>query len=134
WGHRSERIAPENWAADRVLADGVEPRLGIFAQIGAIALNAVIDANIHLGEFVAVFGQGVPGQLVTQLARATGGTVIAVDRFAKRLEVSKATGATHVIDASKEDTATVIKQLTGGRGADVSIEMSGAYPALHEAI
>ena len=134
WGHRSEKIATEDWAADRILSEGVEPRLGIFAQIGAIALNAVIDANIHLGEYVAVFGQGVPGLLVTQLARANGGTVIAIDRFPERLEVSKATGATHVVDASKEDPAEVIKQITGGRGADVSIEMSGAYPALHEAI
>lgn len=134
WGHRSERIATEDWAVERILADGTDPQLGIFAQIGAIALNAVIDANIHLGEFVAVFGQGVPGQLVTQLARANGGTVIAVDRFAKRLEISKTSGATHVIDASKQDPAAVIKQITGGRGADVSIEMSGAYPALHEAI
>lgn len=134
WGHRSEKIATEDWASERVLAEGVSPRLGIFAQIGAIALNAVIDANIHVGEYVAVFGQGVPGQLVAQLAKANGGTVIAVDRMAQRLEVASAAGAHHTIDASSADPADVIKALTGGRGADVSIEMSGAYPALHEAI
>jgi 2-desacetyl-2-hydroxyethyl bacteriochlorophyllide A dehydrogenase len=134
WRHRSEHVAEEDWAAMRVLPEGVDPRLGIFSQIGAIALNAVIDANIHLGEYVAVFGQGVPGQMVTQLARLNGATVIAVDRLASRLELAAEMGATHTIDASEGDVAARIKEITGGRGADVSIEISGAWPALHEAI
>ena len=134
WQHRSERIVDEDYAAARILPEGVDPRLGIFSQIGAIALNAVIDADIHVGEYVAVFGQGVPGLLVTMFAIANGATVIAVDRHAERLAVSRACGARHTVDASKEDAAEVIKQLTGGRGADVSIEMSGSYPALQTAI
>jgi threonine dehydrogenase-like Zn-dependent dehydrogenase len=134
WRHRSEHVADEDWAAARVLAEGVDPKLGIFSQIGAIALNAVIDANIHLGEYVAVFGQGVPGLMVTQLARLNGATVIAVDRLAARLEKARELGAAHVIDSSSGDAAAQIKEITGGRGADVSIEISGAWPALHEAI
>ena len=56
------------------------PRIGIFSQIGAIALNVVLDADIHVGETVAVFGLGVPGQLVAQLARLNGARVIARGR------------------------------------------------------
>lgn len=134
WGHRSEHIAREDWAAARILPEGTDPKLGIFSQIGAIALNAVIDADIHVGEYVAVFGQGVPGLLVSQFVIANGGTLIAVDRHASRLEVSKGIGASHTIDASEGNVAETIKSITGGRGADVSIEMSGAYPALHEAV
>lgn len=134
WRHRSEHVADEDWAADRVLAPDVDPKLGIFSQIGAIALNAVIDANIHLGEYVAVFGQGVPGLMVTQLAQLNGATVIAVDTLASRLERARALGAAHTVDASAGDVAARIKEITGGRGADVSIEISGAWPALHEAI
>ncbi|WIJ25833.1 zinc-binding dehydrogenase [Devosia sp. RR2S18] len=134
WRHRSEHVASEDWAAMRVLAPDVDPKLGIFSQIGAIALNAVIDANIHLGEYVAVFGQGVPGLMVTQLARLNGATVIAVDRMASRLEHARELGAAHTIDASQGDVAAQIRGITGGRGADVSIEISGAWPALHEAI
>ena len=55
--------ASEDWAAERVLPAGVGPDPGIFSQIGAIALNGVLDADIHVGETVAVFGQGVPGLL-----------------------------------------------------------------------
>lgn len=134
WGHRSHHVADQAWAADRVLADGVDPKFGIFARIGGIALNAVLDANIHLGEYVAVFGQGVPGLMVTQLARASGATVIAVDRLSSRLEQARASGAYHVIDATRHDPAIRIKEITGGRGADISIEITGAYAALHDAI
>jgi 2-desacetyl-2-hydroxyethyl bacteriochlorophyllide A dehydrogenase len=134
WRHRTEHVAHEDWAAVRILAEGVDPKLGIFSQIGAIALNAVVDAGIRLGEYVAVFGQGVPGLMVTQLARLNGATVIAVDRLASRLEHARASGASHVLDASEGDVAARIKEITGGRGADVSIEITGAWPALHEAI
>lgn len=134
WRHRSEHVAEAEWAAARILPDGVEPVLGIFSQIGAIALNAILDAGIRLGETVAVFGQGVPGLMVTQLARLNGATVIAVDRLASRLDHARALGATHVLNAAEGDVAARIKALTDGRGADVSIEISGAYGGLHEAI
>ncbi len=134
WRHRSEHIATEDWTASRILPDDVDPRLGIFSQIGAIALNAILDAGIRLGEYVAVFGQGVPGLMVTQLAKLNGATVIAVDRLQSRLDLARDMGADYVIDASAEDAATRIKEITGGRGADLAIEISGAYPALHSAI
>jgi threonine dehydrogenase-like Zn-dependent dehydrogenase len=67
-----------------------------------------------------------------QLARINGARVIAVDRIPHRREISSRLGADYVIDAPA--AAETIKELTGGRGADVCIELSGAYPALHEAI
>ncbi len=108
--------------------------VGIFSRIGAIALNAVLDADVHLGEYIAVFGQGVPGLIAGQLARLNGGTVIAVDGIPKRLELAKELGAAHAIDFTKGSPAWEIKALTENRGADVCIEISGSYHALHEAI
>jgi threonine dehydrogenase-like Zn-dependent dehydrogenase len=134
WGHKSTTVGQEDWAAQRRLPPGVDPMLGIFSRIGAIALNAVLDADVHVGEYVAVFGQGVPGLIATQLARLNGGTVIAVDGIARRLELAKTLGAAHVIDFTKQSPAEKIKDLTENRGADVSIEISGSYRALHEAI
>jgi 2-desacetyl-2-hydroxyethyl bacteriochlorophyllide A dehydrogenase len=131
WGHRSSGVVVADRAAERVLADGVPTICGVFGRIGAIALNAVLDADIHVGEVVAVFGQGVPGLLATQLARLNGATVVAVDRVARRRELARALGADHVLE---DDAAARVKELTGGRGADVSIELSGSYAALHEAI
>src|SRR3712207_9256075 len=62
-----------------LLPAGVDPIIGLFSRIGAISLNAVLDADIHVGEYVAVFGQGVPGLISSQLAGLNGATVIAVD-------------------------------------------------------
>ena len=134
WGHKSTTVVQEDWAAQRRLPPGVDPMLGIFSRIGAIALNAVLDADIHVGEYIAVFGQGVPGLISGQLARLNGGTVIAVDGIAKRLELAKSLGAAHIVDFTKGSPAEEIKALTENRGADVCIEISGSYRALHEAI
>jgi threonine dehydrogenase-like Zn-dependent dehydrogenase len=134
WGHRSHHVCREDYAAPRVLPEGVDPMVGIFSQIGAIALNGILDADIHVGEDVAIFGQGVPGLLALQLAVANGGDVIAVDAIAKRLELSAKLGARHTIDVTQEAAAERIKALTDNRGVDVSIEISGVQAALNEAI
>ena len=134
WGHKSTTVVEEGWAAQRRLPPGVDPMVGIFSRIGAIALNAVLDADVHLGEYVAVFGQGVPGLIAAQLARLNGGTVIAVDGITRRLELAKSLGAAHAIDFTKVHPAEEIKGLTENRGADVCIVISGSYRAFHEAI
>jgi threonine dehydrogenase-like Zn-dependent dehydrogenase len=134
WGHKSTTVVREDWAAQRRLPPDVDPMVGIFSRIGAIAFNAVLDADVHLGEYVAVFGQGVPGLIAAQLARLNGGTVIAVDGIPKRLELAKELGAAHVVNFMEQSPAEEIKALTENRGADVCIEISGSYRALHEAI
>jgi 2-desacetyl-2-hydroxyethyl bacteriochlorophyllide A dehydrogenase len=134
WGHRSEHIAEVNWARDRVLPNHCDPLYGIFSHIGAIALNGVIDSGLRLTECVAVFGLGVVGQLVGQLCKLSGATVIGVDKMPIRLEVAKHCGFDYVINASEGSAAEQIKSLTSGAGADVVFEASGFYPALQEAI
>ncbi len=134
WGHRSTKVVEEDWAAARRLPQGVDPVVGVFSRIGAIALNAVLDADVHVGEYVAVFGQGVPGLIAAQLAGLNGGTVIAIDGIPKRLDLARELGVAHVVDFNEKSPAEEIKGLTEGRGADVSVEISGSYPALHEAI
>ena len=132
WGHRSSAVLQEDAVADRVL-DAVPPLWGVFARIGAVALNAVLDADVHVGETVAVHGQGVPGLIATQLARLSGADVVAVDRVPRRLELATSFGA-HAVDASTTLAGDAIKDATGGRGADVTIDLTGSPAALHEAI
>lgn len=132
WGHRSSAVVAEEAVAGRVL-DGVPALCGVFARIGAVALNAVLDADVHVGETVAVFGLGVAGLLATQLTRLNGGEVLAVDRIPRRLELAASLGA-RPVDASAGRTGEAVKHETGGRGADVTIELTGSAEALHEAI
>jgi threonine dehydrogenase-like Zn-dependent dehydrogenase len=134
WGHRSSHVVQADWAAARRLPPDADPVTGVFSRIGAIALNSVLDADIHVGEWVAIFGQGVPGLIATQLATLNGGAVIAVDAIEPRLELARRTGAVETVDVSREDAGDAIKALTDGRGADVSIELSGVAAALHGAV
>jgi 2-desacetyl-2-hydroxyethyl bacteriochlorophyllide A dehydrogenase len=112
----------------------MDPLAGVFVRVGAIALNAVLAADLHVTESVVVTGQGVIGLLATRLAVLSGATVIAVDGIAERRGAAQRFGAAHSIDPTPgTDVAAVVRELTGA-GADVAIELSGAYPALHQAI
>jgi threonine dehydrogenase-like Zn-dependent dehydrogenase len=134
WGHRTHHVAAQEYARDRLMPEGADPRIGIFSHIGAVALNGVHDAAIRMGDLVVVFGLGVPGQIVAQAARASGATVVGVDPVRARRETALKLGADRVLDPTTTSVAETIKTETGGRGADVCIEVSGAAPALSEAI
>ncbi len=135
WGHRTHHVVTEEYASKRVLFANLDPILGIFSQIGAISLNGVLDAAIRISETVAVFGMGTPGQIVAQLAKKSGARVIGVDLIDMRLEMAQKLGAIDVaINGRKSSAAEQIKALTDNRGADVSIEATGYYSALQEAI
>jgi 2-desacetyl-2-hydroxyethyl bacteriochlorophyllide A dehydrogenase len=135
WGHRSEAVLPAEALAGRLLPPHVDPVAGVFARVGGIAMNAVLAADLHLGETVAVFGQGVIGLLTTRLAALSGARVIAVDTIVPRLDLARRLGASLTVDAADETTTVAegIKR-TAPEGADVSIEISGSYRALHEAV
>jgi threonine dehydrogenase-like Zn-dependent dehydrogenase len=88
-----------------------------------------------MGETVAVFGMGTLGQIVGQLARRSGGYVVGIDRFKKRLEIAQQSGAADIVlNADEGDVAEQIRAITDNRGADVAIEVTGSPLALNQAI
>ncbi|NAZ76603.1 zinc-binding dehydrogenase [Kineococcus sp. T13] len=132
WGHRSEAVLPAADLRGHRLPDGLDPVAGCFVRVGAIALNAVLAADAGLGDTVAVVGQGVIGLLATRFAVLSGARVVAVEGVPARRERALGCGAAHALEPGPA-TAAEVRELTGGRGADVAIDLSGAYPALHEA-
>jgi threonine dehydrogenase-like Zn-dependent dehydrogenase len=134
WGHRTHHVATAEYARDRLMPEGADARIGVFSHIGAVALNGVHDASIRIGDLVAVFGLGVPGQIVVQAARASGARVIAIDPDPHRRQVALDHGAAEALDPTAASVAEQIKAQTNGKGADVCIEVSGAPSALAEAI
>lgn len=83
---------------------------------------------------IAVFGQGPVGLSVTMLAAARGSRVIAIDIDAQRLELAKTFGADAVVDAANGDAPAAIRELTGGSGAQMAVETSGATQAATDAL
>ena len=133
WGHRASGILPAATARQQLLGDRVPPVSGVFARVGAVALNALLDANPRIDEPLVVFGQGVIGLLLTALASAAGAQVIAVDPVPERLALAKQFGATVMI-SEPASAAEQVRDLTGNRGAPVAVDVSGNQAALHEAI
>ncbi len=134
WGHRTHFVAHLDYVRPRLMPEGADPLFGIFSHLGAIALNGVHDANIQLGDTVAVFGLGALGQIVAIMARQSGAKVIAVDLHDSRLDMARTLGADVTLNAARDNPAEAIKAMTNGMGADVCIEVSGSTAALHEAI
>lgn len=108
------------------IPDGVSDADAAYTVLGSVALHAVNRANLKLGESVAVFGAGVVGQLVVQLAKMNGASpVIAVDLSDERLELAERLGADSVVNSTRSDPAGHIRGCTSGRGTDCTIEAVG---------
>ncbi|MGQ2911032.1 S-(hydroxymethyl)mycothiol dehydrogenase [Aeromicrobium sp.] len=95
---------------------------GVMAGIGA----AINTGNVGRGDSVAVIGCGGVGIAAVAGARLAGAAkIIAVDLDPRKLEQATALGATHTVDASKDDVVERIRELTDTFGADVVIEAVG---------
>jgi S-(hydroxymethyl)mycothiol dehydrogenase len=100
---------------------------GVMAGIGA----AINTGNVGRGDTVAVFGCGGVGNAAIAGSRLAGAaTIIAVDLDDQKLAWAKDFGATHLVNAGREDPVEAIKAATGGFGADVCIEAVG-NPAVY---
>jgi threonine dehydrogenase-like Zn-dependent dehydrogenase len=117
------------------LCEGMKPETSLFTDPAMFALVAVHDAQIKVGDRVAIFGMGALGLLAVQIARLNGAeTIFAIDAIDNRLELARQFGADEVLNAKQVDPALEIKRLTDKKGVDVAIEISGAYSALQAAI
>lgn len=97
----------------------------------ACAVNLVELANLSLADDVVIIGAGFMGNLVQKLVQLQGPRhVIVADTRPDALERAKKMGATHVVDVRSESLSETVKALTGGSGADVSFEATGAQAPL----
>jgi threonine dehydrogenase-like Zn-dependent dehydrogenase len=93
------------------------------------SVAAVETAQIQVGNTIAIFGQGSMGLECLQIARLCGaGLVITVDVRDEACQISRALGADHALNARNCDAVAVIRELTGGVGADVVFECAGGSP------
>ncbi len=101
------------------------------ATLGAIALHGVRRALPTLGEWFAVVGLGLLGQLTAQLLRAHGCRVLGIDLDATRVELARSLGLAAALAPDEADPVAAVKRLTGGLGADgVIITAASASDAL----
>ncbi len=117
------------------LPEGLEPARAALLETAGIALQAVHDAHLKVGDGVAIFGLGALGLFSVQLARLNGAAwIAAIDPLEPRRALARRLGADFCLDPSESDAGYEVKRATPQRGADVAIEFSGSYGALHQAL
>ena len=114
--HAEFNVVPENLVVP-VPAD-VSAEQASFCTLCSIAMHSVRLVGPQLGDFVAVLGAGLVGQLVSQFARLAGARVIVLDYNAKRLELAKTNGAETVVLLGSGNPAEAVLDVTHGKGCD----------------
>jgi NADPH2:quinone reductase len=104
----------------------LEQAAGLIVTYGT-TLHALADrAKLKAGETLAVLGAaGGVGAAAIEIGKIMGARVIAVASSPDKLDFCRSIGADETIDYTKEDLKTRLKELTGGKGADVVYDPVG---------
>jgi NADPH2:quinone reductase len=112
------------WPVPDGLSDEKAAALYITYQTGYVGLHR--RANLQAGEWLLVHaGAGGVGSAAIQLGKAAGATVVATAGGEHKVQVCRDLGADHVIDYTAEDFVPIVKEITGGHGADVVYDPVG---------
>jgi NADPH:quinone reductase len=106
------------------LSDEKAASLYLTYQTGYVGLHR--RARLQEGEWLLVHaGAGGVGSAAIQLGKAAGARVIATAGGERKVEVCRELGADHVVDYTTEDFVPIVKEVTGGHGADVVYDPVG---------
>ncbi|WP_094603144.1 Sorbitol dehydrogenase [Sporomusa silvacetica DSM 10669] len=119
------------------LPDSVSFKSGALMEPLCVAIHAVERAKPQFGETAVVVGPGAIGLLMLLVLKNMGvGKVIVtgsgVDK--DRLVTAKELGADYTINIDEQDPVTAVKDLTGGRGADVIFDAAGHHSVVQQAV
>lgn len=96
------------------------------AEPAAVSLHALSRAGVELGDTVAIFGAGAIGLMLGGFAKAWGaGKVILFDIDNTKIDFAKKVGFEYAINSMEKDCVKAVMEITGGKGADISIEGAG---------
>jgi threonine 3-dehydrogenase len=130
-GYAEYVVIPE---ANAVESNGLDPAVVALQEPMGTAGHAAFVEPI-VGRTVAVTGCGPIGLCAVGIAKAGGASwVVATDTEPYRLELATRMGADLALDGSGPDTVDRVLAATAGDGVDVVLEMSGAAPALDQAL
>lgn len=99
--------------------------LGAFTTCGAIAMQAVRQAEVHVGELVCVIGLGLIGLISCQILKASGCIVIGIDTDPHKIGVAKKIGVDCAVAPSDGDIEHIVFSFSGGYGADAVLIATG---------
>lgn len=133
-GAFAEYIAVPVWNL-LLLPDGVSYEEAAMVEPAAVAVHALRQAGVGIGDTVLIYGAGPIGLMIAQWAEAWGaGRVLLIDIEDEKLAFAQSRGFAHTCNAATDDVPAWVRGLTNGRRADVTIEGAGSSAALENAM
>ena len=114
--HAEYNTVPRNLAVP--VPAGVSLEAASSSAIGAIALQSLRQAELELGETVAIIGLGLLGQFLVQLCRANGCRVMGVDLDPGKCALALGNGAESACGVDPHEALRLALQMSGGQGVD----------------
>ena len=126
-GYAAEYVTVDARTVTRVPAGLSDVEAATLPCAGLTAWRALfVEADVKPGDVVLVEGTGGVSIFGLQFARMAGATVIGLSSTPEKLERLKALGAAHVVNYREEPKwGSVVRDLTGGRGVDIALEVVG---------
>ncbi|MGH8913258.1 MAG: zinc-dependent alcohol dehydrogenase [Acidimicrobiia bacterium] len=101
-------------------------------QVLGTCIHAVKAVTPFPGQVAAVIGLGVGGQLISQLLRLRGMTVVGITRSEWKRDLASGSGAHHV--AAPDEAGSLLAEISEGRGPNLVVEAVGIEATLAQAI
>lgn len=117
--HAEIIFVPKNLIAK--IPENVDFDEAAFVALGAIAIQGVRQADVRIGENVAVIGLGLIGQLTTQILKAAGCNVIGFDISDLAIEIARELGADELAKSDILTAKSAVESFTQGRCVDAVI-------------
>jgi predicted dehydrogenase/NADPH:quinone reductase-like Zn-dependent oxidoreductase len=101
----------------RIPSEAVSFEEAAFTTVGSVALHGIRTADVKLGDVVAVIGLGLLGQLMVQILKAAGCSVLGMDISAERADLALRLGAA-AVSTSSSAFRDLCLQHSSGQGVD----------------
>jgi L-iditol 2-dehydrogenase len=116
------------------IPDGLDMDLGCLGEPIGCAMYSGLTCGAQLGDTAVVYGVGFAGQVIAQTVKRKGAhQVVAIDVADEKLDLAKRLGADVVINPRRQEPVQAVRDLTGGRGADLVIEAAGSEESMNQA-
>lgn len=107
------------------IPDTITYQQATYACLGATSLQAVRRADIKLGEYGMILGQGIVGNLAAQLSQINGARVIGLEGFNLRIAIANQCGIKNIVNFRDANPEEVSKEFAAPYGMDFAIMAFG---------
>lgn len=133
-GGFAEYVAVPVWNL-AIVPDSLSYEEAAMAEPAAVAVHALRQAGIEIGDNIVIFGAGPIGLMLGQWAQAWGaGRVMLVDIDEGKIAFAKEMGFENVWNSKDGDPVEWVYKITGKRGADLAIEGAGVSSTLEQCL